>query len=188
MASMVHNLRVLLRSSSCRFRGGTPCSKWQNGTTVRNVPRSGVKLRNNPNKEEIELYFKLTSPLETLEPEMASMVHNLAKWHNRQECSPEWCETNHESYQLLRKVLRMMILLRNNPNKEEIELYFKLTSPLETLEPEMASMVHTLQQMAKWHNRQECSPEWCETNHESYQLLRKVLRCSTSESAGAAPQ
>ncbi|KAG0658152.1 hypothetical protein C6P46_006028 [Rhodotorula mucilaginosa] len=34
-------------------------------------------LRNNPNKEEIELYFKLTSPLETLEPEMASMVHNL---------------------------------------------------------------------------------------------------------------
>ena len=35
---------------------------------------------------------------------------------------------------------------------------------------------NTLQQMAKWHNRQECSPEWCETNHESYQLLRKVLR------------
>ena len=34
-------------------------------------------LRNNPNKEEIELYFKLTSPLETLEPEMASIVHNL---------------------------------------------------------------------------------------------------------------
>lgn len=35
-------------------------------------------------------------------------------------------------------------LLHNNPNQEQLELYFKLTSPVEILEPEMTEMVHRL--------------------------------------------